>query len=208
MKTANLKLFDRDDRPIGEVQVTDAQVRRAIARYEQEYPANDYPRTRERPHVKTWLENRTYKYAISYGDRYYPPKLVLRFATGTGPQSGRYFSGGGRAGNANWVLKRLGFEIVPKPGYEKRGSTEKVAEAPVRKALGWRKRSRLRQVLAERFDEGELRTLCFDLGIEYDDLPGKGRADKARELVAYLERRDRIPDLIEIGERIRPDVSW
>jgi hypothetical protein len=66
----------------------------------------------------------------------------------------------------------------------------------------------LRQILAERFDEGELRTLCFDLGIEYDDLPGKGRADKARELVAYLERRDRIPDLIEIGERIRPDVSW
>jgi hypothetical protein len=208
VKTANLKVFDREKRPIGQVQVTDEQVRRALARYEQEYPANDYPRRRESPHVMTWLENRAYKYAIRYRDRYYPPKLILRFATGTGPQTGRNFSGGGRAGNANWVLERLGFEIVPKPGYEKSVRAEKLAEAPVGKALGWRKRSRLRQVLAERFSDGELRTLCFDLGIEYDDLPGEGKADKARELVAYLERRDRIPDLKEIGRRVRPDVSW
>ena len=87
-------------------------------------------------------------------------------------------------------------------------SAEAVVEAPVRRALGWRERSRLRQVLATRFNDGELRTLCFDLGIEYDDLPGEGRADRARELVAYLERRDRISDLKEIGERMRPDVSW
>jgi hypothetical protein len=198
MKTATLKLFDRDDRPIGEVQVTGAQVRRAIARYDREYPANDYPRTRERPHVKTWLENRSYKHAIRYRDRYYPQKLILRLAIEAGLQA-RYRSFDvGRAGKVHRVLEKLGFEIVPKPGYEKRGSTEKVVEAPVGKALGWRKRSRLRQILAERFDEGELRTLCFDLGIEYDDLPGKGRADKARELVAYLERRDRIPDLIAL----------
>jgi hypothetical protein len=208
VKTANLKVFDREKRPIGQVQVTDEQVRRALARYEQEYPANDYPRRRESPHVMTWLENRAYKYAIRYRDRYYPPKLILRFATGTGPQTGRNFSGGGRAGNANWVLERLGFEIVPKPGYEKSVRAEKLAEAPVGKALGWRERSRLRQVLAERFDEGELRTLCFDLGIEYDDLPGEGRAGRARELVAYLERRDRIPYLMELGRRVRPDVLW
>jgi hypothetical protein len=208
MKTATLKLFGMDGRPIGEVRVTDAQVRRALARYDREYPANDYPRTRERPHVKTWLENRAYKHAIRYRGRHYPQKLILRLAIESGLQAGHRSFDVGRAGKVHRVLEKLGFEIVPKPGYEKRGGAEKVVEAPVRRSLGWRKRSRLRQVLAERFDEGELRTLCFDLGIEYDDLPGKGRADKARELVAYLERRDRIPDLIEIGERIRPDVSW
>ena len=31
MKTANLKVFDRERRPIGQVQVTDEQVRRAQA---------------------------------------------------------------------------------------------------------------------------------------------------------------------------------
>ena len=51
------------------------------------------------------------------------------------------------------------------------------------------KATMLRQILAERFNEGELRTLCFDLGIDYENLPGQGKADKARELVAYFQRR-------------------
>jgi hypothetical protein len=66
----------------------------------------------------------------------------------------------------------------------------------------------LRKILAARFDEGELRTLCFDLGIDYDDLPGEGKANKARELVAYLERRGCISELVRIGKQSRPDVSW
>ena len=48
----------------------------------------------------------------------------------------------------------------------------------------------------------------FDLAIRYDDLPGEGAADKARELVAYLDRRGRIPQLIRIGKRQRPDIPW
>jgi hypothetical protein len=66
----------------------------------------------------------------------------------------------------------------------------------------------LRQVLVERFDEGELRTLCFDLGVDYDSLPGQGKADKARDLIAYLERRQQIYTLIEIGRLQRPDILW
>jgi hypothetical protein len=66
----------------------------------------------------------------------------------------------------------------------------------------------LRQLLATRLDQGELRTLCFDLGIDYDDLPGEGKANKARELVAYLDNRGRIPELLRAGEQLRPDISW
>ena len=65
----------------------------------------------------------------------------------------------------------------------------------------------LRQKLEEYFDDGELRTLCFDLGIDYDGLPGEGKANKARELVAYLERRRRIPELVAKIKEMRPDVS-
>jgi hypothetical protein len=66
----------------------------------------------------------------------------------------------------------------------------------------------LRQILATHFDEGELRTLCFDLHIDYDDLPGAGKVNKARELVAYLERHGQIPNLLEVGKQLRPDVVW
>ena len=59
---------------------------------------------------------------------------------------------------------------------------------------------RLRQTLTDHFDEGELRTLCFDLRIDYASLPGEGKADKARELVAYCERHGRI---VELDEQIR-----
>jgi tetratricopeptide (TPR) repeat protein len=66
----------------------------------------------------------------------------------------------------------------------------------------------LRQLLTERFDEGELRTLCFDLGVDYASLPAEGKANKARELVAYLDRHDHVSDLLQVGQRLRPDVDW
>jgi len=68
--------------------------------------------------------------------------------------------------------------------------------------------ARLRQILATRFSEEDLQTLCFDLGVDYDDLPAQGKAGKARELIAYLEHRVRIPELVETGKRLRPDIPW
>jgi hypothetical protein len=67
---------------------------------------------------------------------------------------------------------------------------------------------RLRQILVERFSEPELRTLCFDLGIEYDDLGGRGRSDNARELIACLHRRRRISKLLETVRVLRSDIDW
>jgi hypothetical protein len=67
---------------------------------------------------------------------------------------------------------------------------------------------RLYEVLAKHFDVGELQTLCFQLGLDYDDLGGAGKSGKARELVAFLERRGRIVELLAIGKQLRPDVAW
>lgn len=66
--------------------------------------------------------------------------------------------------------------------------------------------TQLRKVLKEQFNEGELRNLCFDLNIDYDSLPGEGKADKARELVAYCKRHGCIPELIEKVKRRRPNA--
>ena len=68
--------------------------------------------------------------------------------------------------------------------------------------------TKLRHELDRRFDEQELRSLCFDLSVDYDNLPGAGKVNKARELVAYLARRGRLSDLAKVGRRVRPDIDW
>jgi hypothetical protein len=67
---------------------------------------------------------------------------------------------------------------------------------------------KLRQILSDRFSSEELRTMCFDLGVDWDDLPARGKSAKARELVAFFERRERIGRLIRIGRQQRPDIPW
>jgi hypothetical protein len=67
---------------------------------------------------------------------------------------------------------------------------------------------KVRELLAFHFNEGELRSLCADLGIDYDDLPGSSKADKARELVLYCERHGRLDDLIKRCRTLRSNVDW
>lgn len=67
---------------------------------------------------------------------------------------------------------------------------------------------KLHRILSTHFDENELRTLCFNLGVDYDDLPGKGKANKARELTGYSARHGRISELVKTGKELRPDIVW
>lgn len=58
----------------------------------------------------------------------------------------------------------------------------------------------LHQQLVDQFNLEELRTLCFTLGIDPDDLGGNGKSAMARELVLYMERRgqsDRLHEAIQ-----------
>jgi hypothetical protein len=67
---------------------------------------------------------------------------------------------------------------------------------------------RLRRILTAGFDMSELRVLCFDVGIDHEDLPSETKMDMARELVAYCVRHGRISKLVETGRRLRPDIRW
>jgi hypothetical protein len=69
-------------------------------------------------------------------------------------------------------------------------------------------RATLRQLLLDHFDISELQNLCFDLGIDFENLPGMGRADKARELIAYAERHGRLSELVAECRRLRPQIAW
>jgi len=68
--------------------------------------------------------------------------------------------------------------------------------------------TRLRQLLVEHYSTDGLKTLCFDLGIDYDELGGKGKTGQVRELLACLERRSRLSELVETGKQQRPDIPW
>jgi hypothetical protein len=46
------------------------------------------------------------------------------------------------------------------------------------------------------------------MDIDYEILPGSSKLDKARELVTYLERRERIFELVNVGQIARPDIAW
>jgi hypothetical protein len=66
----------------------------------------------------------------------------------------------------------------------------------------------LRQTITDYFSDGELRNMCFDLGVEYENLPGDSKPDRVRELLVYLERRGRIRELVRTCIRDRPRLPW
>ena len=66
----------------------------------------------------------------------------------------------------------------------------------------------LQTILTTRFSLDELRQLAFDLQINLEDLPGTTRTAKASQLLAYLDRRERIGELILTGQTSRPDIRW
>ena len=68
------------------------------------------------------------------------------------------------------------------------------------------------KALLDAIDDGfnldELRTLCFALDIDFDNLAGTGKRGKARELIDYCENRQRLRDLLEQCKVERPGVDW
>ncbi|MCA9946529.1 MAG: CHAT domain-containing protein, partial [Anaerolineales bacterium] len=64
------------------------------------------------------------------------------------------------------------------------------------------------RLVQEKFNEDELRQLCHELGVQYDDLPGDGNAAKALSLVELAERRDAVPALVKAGQATRPLANW
>ncbi len=66
---------------------------------------------------------------------------------------------------------------------------------------------RLREQLRALFSDSELRDLCFDLGIDYENLPGAAKGDKARELILHVERLGRLPELVGRVIELRPHIG-
>jgi HEAT repeat protein len=100
------------------------------------------------------------------------------------------------------------YEVPETDLHEKYQSSEKEIMAQETDLQSQEYLSQLRQNLTKYFNEDELRTVCFDMKISYDDLPGEGLTGKARELVAFLQRRNQIAQLVEICSVQRPHIAW
>lgn len=66
----------------------------------------------------------------------------------------------------------------------------------------------LRQEIDKRFSLSDIRTLCFDLGIDYDKLAGEEKVGKVRELLLFVQRVGRENELITYLSSARPKVPW
>ena len=65
---------------------------------------------------------------------------------------------------------------------------------------------RLRKLISNHYSLDEFRTLCFDLGVRYDDLGGDSLNGQVRELLLLLARHGRLADLLVLLAAERPSL--
>jgi len=69
-------------------------------------------------------------------------------------------------------------------------------------------RAALRLKLVNNFGEEELRTLCFDLGVDYESISDDNKDIFVRELLILFDRRGNLKQLIAYCRRLRPNIDW
>lgn len=68
--------------------------------------------------------------------------------------------------------------------------------------------SKVRDLIVNHFDLKELKTICFDLGIDFESLSGEGKPGKVRELVLLADRIGEFDKLVAYCQELRPHATW
>jgi len=63
------------------------------------------------------------------------------------------------------------------------------------------------KALIEYYSTSELKGMCFDIDIDWEDLGGQGKSGKARELVQFADRRGRLGEIVAYVQKTRPQVN-
>ena len=69
-------------------------------------------------------------------------------------------------------------------------------------------RAEIRQLLTERLDVTDIRTLCFDVDLEFENLSGQNKQEKVIDLLAHFERRQQLDYLLRAVKSMRPDLPF
>jgi len=108
----------------------------------------------------------------------------------------------------NNVIKHNLFVVVSLPS-SVAGRPEarpKVGVAPV-SAVAPIDRVGLRRVIDVAFNLDELKSICFELGIDHEELAGSTKSAKIQELIGFCERRGRFSDLVRQVRTLRPHME-
>ncbi len=65
----------------------------------------------------------------------------------------------------------------------------------------------LPDLIDKQFDTAELKALCFELDVEYDNISGSTKSGKARELYQYFRRRGQEQRLLQAIHEARPETD-
>ncbi len=66
----------------------------------------------------------------------------------------------------------------------------------------------LHKMMERYFDLEEIRTLCFQLNVDYDSVRGEGKSARIRHLILDLARHGRLEQLVAMASMERPHVTW
>lgn len=73
---------------------------------------------------------------------------------------------------------------------------------------GYQFYSSLRDVIDKQFNLEEVKLLCFDLGIDFDNLAGDIKVAKVQSLIIGLNKQSLLSELIYRLQQIRPNFQW
>lgn len=65
-----------------------------------------------------------------------------------------------------------------------------------------------RKAIVAHFNTEEIRTLCYDMNVDYDSLGGEGKEGKVRELIIMCRRHGREEQLLSTLKLARPNIEW
>lgn len=66
----------------------------------------------------------------------------------------------------------------------------------------------LRQKIEQAFSLDELRTMCFDIGFDYESINSENKGALVRELLLALHRQGKLPELLNECKQHRPNINW
>ena len=69
-------------------------------------------------------------------------------------------------------------------------------------------RVKLLKDMAATFNISDVEVICFDLGIDYDDLKGEEKSAKMRSLILLCESHGTTGQLLELCKAKRPRLNW
>ena len=68
--------------------------------------------------------------------------------------------------------------------------------------------TKLRELLKDSFHDTEFNILCYDLGIDYENLPNHSLSAKGLALVRQMKRENRLQELTAYCREKRPHATW